>query len=394
MTTRLPSVPVRSRLAIAPLVLPVIYLMNNLTRLVLAPLLPTLERDLPMSHDDAGRLFLTLAAGYFIGMLSSPILSRHWGHKRIIAVSCISTGGALFLTRAGTGLTGLHEGMAALGFAAGLYLPSAISTLTGAATPDKWGRIIALHEAAPILAFVSAPLLVEWLGSRMMWRDLLALVGGAAVVIGTVYLWVGPEDAGHAETGWLETARLLAHRPSFWVIVVLLSLGVASNVGVYSVLPLFLVSGRGLEPGVANGWLSLSFLPALLAVILAGWATDRFGVWKSMAVILFAAGADLVLLGLTHGPGVIPFLLLQPFSAVGFFTPSFAALSAVAQVRSRGLAVALAFPPAYLIGAGVVPSVLGALGNQGKFDLGIASLGSLIVAASLVLGLSTWRRPR
>lgn len=384
----------RRCLALTAVILPVIYFMNNLTRLVFAPLLPTLETDLKMTHGDAGTIFLTMAIGYFIAMISSSFLSLRWGHKRIIALSCISCGGALFLARASTNQTGLHVGMAALGLAAGLYLPSAIAMLTGAAIEHNWGRILALHEVAPILAFVSAPILVEFLGDRMMWRAILALVGVAAVVIGAAYFWLGAEGAAVEETALRDTARAIFRRTSFWVIVILLSFGVASNVGVYSVLPLFLVSGRGFEPGVANGWLSLSYLPAFLAVVLAGWATDRFGAWRSMAVILFAAGAVLVLLGVTKGRGIIPLVLIQPFSAVGFFTPSFAALAAVSDVRSRGLAVSLAFPPAYLIGAGAVPAILGSLGNIGKFDLGLALLGGLLAGASMVLGISIRGRSR
>ena len=52
----------------------------------------------------------------------------------------------------------MRTGLYALGLAAGLYMPSAIATITALVDQRHWGKAIAIHELAPNLAFFTGPL--------------------------------------------------------------------------------------------------------------------------------------------------------------------------------------------------------------------------------------------
>jgi NNP family nitrate/nitrite transporter-like MFS transporter len=71
-----------------------------------------------------------------------------------------------------------------LGAGAGLYLPSGIATLTGLVAPRHWGKAIAIHELAPNLDFVTAPLLSEALLNWTSWRGVLILFGIGSIAAG------------------------------------------------------------------------------------------------------------------------------------------------------------------------------------------------------------------
>ena len=52
-----------------------IFFLNFLGRIILAPLLPTIEKDLSLGHSEAGSLFLLISLGYFISLLGSGFVA-------------------------------------------------------------------------------------------------------------------------------------------------------------------------------------------------------------------------------------------------------------------------------------------------------------------------------
>jgi len=64
---------------IGPVVfLALIFLLNFISRIIFSPLLPTIEKELGISHGQAGFFFFLISAGYLTGLLGSGFLSsRH-----------------------------------------------------------------------------------------------------------------------------------------------------------------------------------------------------------------------------------------------------------------------------------------------------------------------------
>ena len=109
--------------------------------------------------------------------------------------------------------------------------------------------------------------------------------------------------------------------------------------------------------------------------LAAGWAADRFGVRRTLSVTLALSGITTALIGLVPDPWLAVAVFIQPSVAVGFFPAGFTALSTLGDARTRGTAVSLVVPVAFVIGGGVTPWLLGLSGDLGAFDLGFVGVG-------------------
>ena len=69
-----------------------IFFLNFISRIILAPLMPTIEMDLGIGHAEAGSLFLLISLGYFISLMGSGFLSSRFTHRKTIIFSSIVLG--------------------------------------------------------------------------------------------------------------------------------------------------------------------------------------------------------------------------------------------------------------------------------------------------------------
>jgi len=351
----------------------------------MAPLMPMVERDLNVGHGEAGSLFFFISLGFFVGLLGSGFVSSRLTHRWTIGLSFVALGGLLLAVSLSPSLWWIRWGLTMLGVSAGLYLPSGIATITDRVSSKDWGKAMAVHELAPNLAFVTAPLLSEGLMLWFSWRGVVALLGGAAVVAGWAFIRFGRGGAFPGETPSPKNLRVLLQRPSFWIMMALFSMGIGASLAVYTMLPLYLVAERGLERAWANTLLGLSRIAGLGVVFFAGWATDRLGPRRALGSVFLATGMATILLGMARGAWIIPALFLQPVLACCFFPPGLAATSLIGPPHVTNVAVSLIVAVAYLLGGGAIPAGIGTLGEQGLFPLGIILVGVLLVVSALLV---------
>ena len=278
-----------------------------------------------------------------------------------------------------------------LGLAAGLYLPSGVATVTSLVTPQNWGKALAVHELAPNIGFLSAPLLAELLLSRCSWREILYIVGACSIAAGILFAVFGKGGSFPGEAPSRRTMKLLTSQPSFWIMVFFFSLGIGASLGIYTILPLFLVSERGMERGFANALLGLSRLSGPFVAIAGGWMTDRLGPKRWLVMVFLSTGLLTVLLGGVSGSVIVLFIFIQPLMAAAYFPAGFASLAKVGPPEVRNVAVSFTSPAAFLIGGGVVPALLGIAGEMGSFATGITAFGVIILGGTfLVRYLRFW----
>src|SRR5262249_57517903 len=141
--------------------LKVVFLINFIGGIILSPLLPTIEKELGISHGEAGSFFFLISAGYVIALLGSGFLASRSSHRITIAVSSAGVGLALLGISLTRSLWAMRMGLFGLGFAARLYIPSAIATITAMIVRPPCGKAIAVHELAPHLAFFAGPFVAE-----------------------------------------------------------------------------------------------------------------------------------------------------------------------------------------------------------------------------------------
>jgi MFS transporter, NNP family, nitrate/nitrite transporter len=361
-----------------------IFLLNFTGRIVLAPLMPAVEEDLGLSHGQAGSLFLLMTAGYFLTVMSSGFLSSRVNHRRTIIFSGAAVGLVLLSVSRCQGLWGIRLGLFGLGLAAGFYLPSGIAVLTSLVSSRHWGKALAVHELAPNLGFVLAPLLAEAFLGFMTWRGVLAVLGLLSVFLALVFARFGRGGRFKGEPPNLKAFRIFLDRPSFWIMIALFGAGVAGSLGVFSMLPLYLTAERGMDRGFANTIIGLSRVAGVFTAFIAGWATDRIGPQRTLIYVLLATGFLTLLLASLPGSWIILPVFLQPMVAVCFFPAGFAAISRIGPPEIRSIAVSLTVPTGFLLGGGIVPIGIGMMGDAGAFGFGIGALGMCILVGSFL----------
>ena len=356
-----------------------IFLLNFTSRIVFAPLLPTIESNLGLSHGSAGSLFLFLSLGYFLSLLGSGHISSRISHKKTIAVSAIAVGTALSAVSFSKSLIAVRCCVFLLGISAGTYLPSGITTVTSLVNPKHWGKAVAIHELAPNLSFILTPLLVEILLRWLFWRHILLLIGLGSVIVGIVFARFGKGGDFLGETPNLSAIKTIIKTPNFWILIFLFSLAITSTLGIYNMLPLYLVAEHGVSQEWANTLVGISRISTLGMAFLAGLATDRLGPKTIMLCVFFVTGILTVLLGIVSTYWVIIVVFFQPVLAVCFYPAGFSALSSISTPENRNVAISLTIPIAFVLGGGAVPALIGIMADLGYFSWGISLSGILIM---------------
>ena len=368
------------------LLLTSIFFVNFISRIILAPLMPRVKADLALSHAEAGSLFLLISLGYFTTLLASGFISSRLTHRKTIMFSGIAMGVALFITSFSTSLWGMRLGLVAMGMAAGPYMPSGLATLTTLFKYRHWGKALAIHELAPNLSFVLAPLVAEVVLYWFSWRTVFMALGIAAFILATIFARFGRGGDFRGESFKYSSLRLIFANPAFWIMVILFSLGISSTLGIYTMLPLYLVTDHGMDRNWANTLIALSRIAGIGMALAGGWATDRFGPQRVLRNVFVLTGMLTVFIGLASPTWVAAAVFVQPIMAVCFFPAGFAALSMVSSASDRNLTVSLTIPIASLIGGGAAPALIGFVGDVHSFGWGIAMVGGLIMTGTIFSG--------
>jgi NNP family nitrate/nitrite transporter-like MFS transporter len=361
-----------------------IFLVNFISRVVLSPLLPSIESELEISHVEAGSFFFLISAGYLLGLLGSAVLASRSTHKATIVISSSGVGLALLVVCSADNLWPIRLGLLAVGFAAGLYMPSAIATITSLIAQSHWGKAIAVHELAPNVAFFTAPFLAEFFRKFSTWRVALGLLGAASLCLSLGYLRFGRGGEFPGESPASGAFGMLVRTRAFWLMIILFGLGVGSTVGVYAMLPLYLVSERHMDSSWANTIVAFSRSYGPVAGLLGGWISDKLGPKRTIVISLVFTGMLTLLLGAAPTRWLAAVILMQPMLAVWFFPAGFAALAMITPGSARNLSVGFTVPFGFLIGGGMIPTLIGLLGDGGSFARGYILTGLLILLSGLL----------
>jgi len=382
MKTQLPSL----RYQMVPLLFLVgIFFLNFLSRIVLSPLLPTVEKDLKIGHEEAGSFFFMISFGYCIMLLGSSFVSSRLSHRKTILLSTVALGGALLFVGLSHQLWMVRLGLFTLGMAAGLYLPSGIATITELVNPRDWGKAISIHELAPNLSFVIAPLIAEMLLRWFSWQGIFTLFGIFSILTGILFFLFGRGGRFCGESLNVSTLRIILKEPSFWVMMALFSLGIGGTFGMFAMFPLYLVSEKGMDQAWANTLVGLSRISPVGIAILSGWVTDRLGPKRTLKVVFLANGIAVMLLGAASESWIVLLIFLQPMLASSFFPPGFAALSRIGGPQFKSIAVSLTMPVSFLLGGGAIPAMIGFIGEVKSFSIGFIILGGILFGGAILV---------
>jgi len=358
-----------------------IFYLNFISRIALAPLLPVVEVDLGFGHGEAGSLFFYVASGYAAGLLASGYITARMVHRRMVTLSAGMLGLAMLALSFSPSLAAIQAGLFFVGLFTGFYLPSGIAALTELFPRELWGRIMAIHELAPNVAFITAPLLAEGLLKYFSWRSTLGIIGAGSLGAGILFMLLGRGGSEKGAPPSFRSMKAVMARRQFWTMVVFFMVAIGASLGLYTMLSLFLVSDIHFERGTANLLIGLSRVSASFVLLLSGFLTDRLGAKKAMMALLTATGVSILLLGLFQGPILTPaFLFLQAASVVCLFPIGFTIISLLFPSQLRSVAVSLIIFLGFLLGGGLIPAALGHWAEAFSFSSGFLLLGLLFLA--------------
>lgn len=297
----------------------------------------------------------------------------------------LAIGASLLLIASMTKLIALQFAFFLLGMASGVYLPSGIATISALFSQNRWGRAFAVHELAPNLAFLSAPLCASLLLPLTDWRHIILIPGTAAFLAALLYLGFDRENDLRGEPPNPAICRAILLQKNFLLLTLLFAMGMSGTIGVFNLLPLYLVNVHPYPPEDANLLVGLSRISTLFSALAGGWLADRFGSKTTIGSVLVLSGICTVCIGLTEGVSLVLWIFLQPALAVCFFPAGFALLSGLGTQETRNVVISLAIPLAFVAGAGLLPALIATMADAGQFKLGLLLLGSFILSGTFLI---------
>lgn len=361
------------------------FCINFMNRAVLGPFLVHMRADLGLDPAQATSLLSLLSIGMGCGMLCSGALAALLAPRRLISLSLVMAGVALFLISRATGLGEARMYFLLLGVTSGFYMPSAMATLATLVRPESWSRAIAVHELAPCLSFIIAPVLAEAAAELLGWRHGILLTGGASVTVGLVFLRM---RGGAKRLPRPSIAKAVAsfHKPVFWVFIWLFGLSVGGEFAPYSVLPLSLTLEQGLDSAEAARLLSLSRFPAPFLVIFGGYAASWWGAKRCLLAFLVVHGTALICLSLPYsmtGTAVLGCAMATQGMVAAFVFPAvFTLFAGSFPQEQQPMVLSLAIPLGAFLGGGLTPYLLGLSGKYLTFSSGYLIFGIICLATA------------
>ena len=166
--------------------------------------------------------------------------------------------------------------------------------------------------------------------------------------------------------------------PSYWVMISLFTVSIGSIVGLYSMIPLFLVNEMGMDRPWANSLIGFSRVFGIVVLFLSGWITNRFGPKNSMTFFLLTTGIFTLLFGALRGQVLTPIIMFfQAASVACLFPVGFTVLSLLFPLQLRAVAVSLVMLVAFSLGGGLLPAAIGHWAETFSFSSAFALFGIL-----------------
>ena len=353
------------------------------SRAILAPLMPLIEPAIGINHAMAGSFFLSFYVGYTIALFMTGPVSSYMGYKRTIFISLLLMMVSYAVLKFAATYYVFIAVSTILGFSAGFYLPCAIPLITASFEPGQWGKAIGFHETAAGFSIFSIPFLVVIALRAVSWPSIFIIMSVWSLIMALFVMAFSPDPrpARENKAGLWD----VFHRKEFWIISCFWIASSAASMGVYSVLPLFLVNERGMAVDVANTIFGFSRIGGFGAMILVGFFSDRFNVRKIMLIVLLVTGIFTIAIAVIQIHWLlIALLFAQATFSVVFFPVGLVAVSKLTSLSERSMFTGAMMGISSITGAGVSPVVMGAVADHWNFQIGILSIGVMVLTICLL----------
>jgi sugar phosphate permease len=341
---------------------------------------PAIQDAFDLSLVQVTAVFTSFALGTVLTLLAWGVLSDRVGERLVIGGGLAAGSLAMFGAAAADGYTALLAWMALAGMLSSSAVAASGRAVFGWFPRDERGLALGLRQTAvpagAALASFTLPPLASAAGADAALYALAGLMLVAAVAA-VIWLRDGPRIESAAPP-----APDAARDPRIWRLSAASSLMIIGQVGITSLLVLYLYSERGWTAAHAALALGGVQLGAALARVSAGRWSDRrneriepFRRLATLAGVLLLAGAVL-------GP---PALMAGGVAAMSWNGLSFTAAAEISGRRQAGKAMGIQNTAMRMVAAGV-PVGLGALASAVSWQLVFVVMGVTPLIARMLLG--------
>ena len=359
-----------------------LWFVNMCVRVVFSPILPLIEDEFVITHARASSVFVFQAVGYGVSMFFSGFFAGRLGYKRTIVTSLVISSVTFFLVPLAKVFSVLYFFSLILGISVGMYLPSAIPLITEYFAEKNWGKSIAIHDSGAPVSIFAIPLIVLFILQFFKWRGIFIVFGVvflvAAIVFQLACREVKIEQPGKRAFG------ALVKVPSLWIMGALFTFASGANLGIYSIVPLYLTKELSLDIGYANTILGISRLGGIGVAVLTGFLVDKINLKRVIFVLMCVTGILTVLMGAASVRHIGIFLFLQAILVTGFFPVGLVSIARMFSREMRSMATGLILTFAIVFGVGIIPYLLGVSGDLISFRFGIVILGITVSLSSFL----------
>jgi MFS family permease len=308
------------------------------------------------------------------------------GHKRLVVAGSWALCLLTIVLQWVESYPAFHVLLFFTGVSLGVYLPAILPIITETYESRQWGRVIGIHDSAASFSIFVVPLFITYGLHFLPWKRLILLFGAAALLLPFLFWKISIEPRQIRKTDQVGYRQLLRNR-NLWILGFLWVCSASCCMGLYSILPLYLVKERGIAFDAANTMLGLSRAAGILVTISAGFLADRFGYQKVIRWCLLSTGLSTVAFSLVTGmPMILILLVFQAVVSVVYFPIGLAAVSDLFSVTERSMATGLVVSFGVVFGMGGTPFILGVIADHLNFQVGILGIGVLASLATLSVG--------
>ena len=356
-------------------------------RSLFSPLLVTIEQDMGLTHTISTQVFTYQSIGAMCSMLFSAYLLHRFTPKRIYTASLF--GGGLFLCVASFMPTFQYITYVLIfaGLFFGVYNPTYLAILSQIVNTRHWATSTAYVELGVIISFIITPLWITVCNEYFGWRGSIALVGFLNMIAGLWYFLYGKGGLYPTPAVSLRHTFVLLKESQIYIFALFYTAILIAEFSIYSISSVYLVSERGLSLEHANTLLSLSRTASIFMVPLGGYLADKYRPQICLGILILL---QILSISLFASPfyflEVIGIFLQAGASSFGF-PVVFSLIPYSFSKQEQSIVISLTSPFASILGTGLVPLLLGYMGTEYTFALGLYGISLLFT----VLALTLWK---
>lgn len=356
-----------------------------LPRLGTGPMLLAMAADFGVSYGEVSNAFVAMSAGFVVAILGSGFVTHLVRHRWTVVIAAAIGGGGAMWTAFSSSLPAAYAGFTLLGAGAGLYSPSGLAIVRELVIPEDQGKAVGIHELGPNIAFIAAPVVVAAVLPTRDWRTAMVILASVPLVVTVLLVAFGRFGWGQGERPLPRNMVEVVRDRSFWILTLAFVLAAMGSLGVFSIMPTYLQVRHDYTLASANFLVAISRVLTLGMVFGTGLLLDRFGVRRVMGTMLLLSAATAGAIALATGPLLGPAVVLQAMFASAIIPGILAGAGRIGAPKLYNVRISLIIPAANLLGGGVAPRLLAALGEADRFEFGFGITGFAMLAGALAV---------